>query len=101
MRKLAKKMRDETEEMEDEKIDVRREDKTIRPFDIPVQDIYGDIVTIESVKVIVDHEPIVKETQKILKKRCAHAHFRPQWYRQEHFASFSRKRQKRRCKNYG
>jgi len=35
MRKLAAKLRDETEEMEEEKVDVRREDKTIREFDIP------------------------------------------------------------------
>ncbi len=37
MRVVAKKMRDEIEEMEEEKVDVRREDKTIRPFQIPAQ----------------------------------------------------------------
>ncbi len=35
MRKLAKKLKDETEELEENKVDVRREDKTIRSFEIP------------------------------------------------------------------
>ena len=69
MRKLAKKMRDETEEMEDEKVDVRRDDKTIREFEIPTQDIYGDIVTITSVKIIQNHEPVTKEVKRVLGKR--------------------------------
>ncbi len=69
MRKLAQKLRDETDEMEDEKVDVRRDDKTIRDFTIPTQDIFGDIVTITSVKVIKDHEPVTKITNKILKRR--------------------------------
>jgi ATPase subunit of ABC transporter with duplicated ATPase domains len=68
MRKLAKKLRDETAEMEDSKVDVRREDKTIRPFNIPVQDIYGDMVTIDSVKVILTNEPIIKEKNIVLKR---------------------------------
>ncbi len=68
MRKLAKKLKDETEEMEESKVDVRKEDKAIRPFTIPVQDIYGDLVTIDSVKVIVDHEPVIKKKNKVLKK---------------------------------
>ncbi len=53
MRVLAKKMRTETEEMEDEKVDVRREDKTIRPFTIPVQeDVTGDVLTITSFSIM-------------------------------------------------
>lgn len=68
MRKLAKKMREETEVMESEMVDVRKEDKTIRKFEIPVQDIVGEIVTINSLKVIKDHEPVVKETNIILRK---------------------------------
>lgn len=66
MRKLAAKLRTETEEMEEEKVDVRREDKTIREFTIPVQDIKGEIVTINSVKVIHDHKPLEKKVDKIL-----------------------------------
>lgn len=66
MRKLAAKLRTETEEMEEEKVDVRQEDKTIHDFTIPVQDIKGEIVTIKSVKVIHDHKPLEKKVDKIL-----------------------------------
>ncbi|MFH1029708.1 MAG: ATP-binding cassette domain-containing protein [bacterium] len=70
MRRLAKKMRDETEDLEENKVDVRRDDKIIRDFKIPAQDISGgDTVIIKSVKVIRDHQPIIKEVNKILKKR--------------------------------
>ncbi|MFA6551561.1 MAG: ATP-binding cassette domain-containing protein [Patescibacteria group bacterium] len=68
MRKLAQKMREETEELEENKIDVRQEDKTIKNFTIPVQDITGEIVTIKSVKIIKNHEPAVKEVDKVLRK---------------------------------
>ena len=34
MRKLASKMRDEVEEAEENKVSVRREDKTIKDFEI-------------------------------------------------------------------
>ncbi|PKL72726.1 hypothetical protein CVV26_00475 [Candidatus Kuenenbacteria bacterium HGW-Kuenenbacteria-1] len=68
MRKLAQKLRNETEEMEENKVDVRREDKTIRNFIIPCQDIFGNIVTIKSVKIIKDHQPIIKKIDKVLTK---------------------------------
>ncbi|MFH1193474.1 MAG: ABC-F family ATP-binding cassette domain-containing protein [bacterium] len=71
MRKLASKLREETEEMEENKVEVGREDRTIRNFTIPSQeDILGDIVTIDSVKIIENHEPVIKKINKIaLKKR--------------------------------
>jgi len=69
MRKLAKKLKDETEELEESKVDVRREDKTIRPFEIPCQDIVGEIVKINSVKVIINHEAIDKPVEKVLRKK--------------------------------
>ncbi len=69
MRKLAKKMSDQTAELEDNKVDVRKEDKTIRDFIIPAQDIFGDIVTIKELKVIQNHEPIAKKVDKVLKRR--------------------------------
>lgn len=70
MRRLAKKMKDETEELEENKVDVRKDDRTIRDFKIPTEDdIIGDIVTIKSVKVIRDHQPVIKEVNKVLKKR--------------------------------
>lgn len=69
MRKLAKKLKDETIELEENKVDVRREDKTIRAFEIPVQDIVGEIVKIHSVKVIIDHEAMDKPCDIVLRKR--------------------------------
>lgn len=70
MRKLAKKLKDETEEMEDNKVEVRRDDKTIRPFTIPAQEeIFGDLVTINSVKVILDNEAREVSVERVLNKR--------------------------------
>ncbi|NTW22402.1 ABC-F family ATP-binding cassette domain-containing protein [Candidatus Falkowbacteria bacterium] len=69
MRKLASKLKEETAELEDNMVDVRKEDRTIRKFSIPVQDVSGEIVKIESVKVIRNHEPIIKEVNIILRKR--------------------------------
>lgn len=69
MRKLAKKMSDETVELEENKVDVKKEDKTIRNFTIPNQDIYGNIVTINKLTVIKDHEPVEKEVEKVLTKK--------------------------------
>ncbi len=69
MRKLAKKMKEETEEMEENKVEIRREDKTIKKFEIPTQeDLMGELVKIESVKIIEDHQPIIKKVNKVLRK---------------------------------
>jgi len=49
MRMVAKRMREKAQELEDSKIDVRREDKTIRNFRIPVQeDLSGELLNISS-----------------------------------------------------
>jgi ATP-binding cassette subfamily F protein 3 len=69
MRKLAKKMRDEIAESEENMVDVRREDKTIRDFNIQAQDISGAIVTINTVNVIINHEMVAKPKEIILRKR--------------------------------
>lgn len=70
MRKLAKKLKDETEELEENKVDVRQEDRTIRDFIIPMQEeIGGDIVNLKQVKVIKKHEPILKEINRIIRKK--------------------------------
>ncbi len=50
MRMVAKRMREKAEEMEEEKVDVRKEDKTIRPFIIPSQENIGGIVHITAFK---------------------------------------------------
>lgn len=58
MRLVAKRMRDEIEEYEENKVDVRREDKTIRPFTIESQkDLPIEILKITSYKVMHHHEP--------------------------------------------
>lgn len=58
LRAVAKRMRDLAETLEDEKVDVRKEDKTIRPFVIPFQpDVNGDIVIIPSVSVLKNGKP--------------------------------------------
>jgi len=69
MRKLAQKMKTETEELEENKVDVRREDKTIRNFTIPAQDISGEIVTLKKVRVIKNHEPFFEDINKVLGKK--------------------------------
>lgn len=70
MRKLAQKLKEETEDLEENKVDVRREDKTIRKFEIPSQeDIVGTVVNISQVRVIKNHEPVFKDVDKILGRR--------------------------------
>ena len=57
LRAVAKKMRDLAEELEEEKVDVRKEDKTIRPFKIPVQEnVNGDILVLSSVSIFKNHK---------------------------------------------
>ena len=69
MRLVAKKMRTEVEEMEEEKVDVRKEDKTIRSFTIPVQnDLIGNILSLTSYTIHSDRKPIKKKTNISLRK---------------------------------
>jgi len=69
MRLVARKMRDKAEEMEAAKVDVRREDKAIRAFEIPVQEgLIGEILKITSVSVLKNHEPEEKAVKVSLKK---------------------------------
>ncbi len=61
MRKLASKLKDQVEEAEENMVDERHEDKTINDFTIPAQtDIVGAIVKIDSVGVMINHEPVRK-----------------------------------------
>lgn len=49
LRLVAKRMREKAEELEEEIVDVRKEDKSIRPFIIPCQlDLIGEILNISS-----------------------------------------------------
>ena len=69
MRLVAKRMRDDIEEAEENKVEVRREDKTIRPFTIETQlDVPLDVVKLTSYKVIRDHIPKDVECNLILKR---------------------------------
>ncbi|MDD2566269.1 MAG: ATP-binding cassette domain-containing protein, partial [Candidatus Gracilibacteria bacterium] len=69
LRLVAKKMREAAETLEDEMVDVRREDKTIRPFTIPMQeDIAGVILQISAVSVIINHEPTIKPVDLSLRR---------------------------------
>ena len=70
MRLLAKRMRDKAEEMEEEKVDVRKEDKAIRPFVIPRQEgLQGEIVTISSFTAMnKKHKPTTREANILLRK---------------------------------
>ncbi len=69
MRLVAKKMRTEVEEMEEEKVDVRKEDKTIRPFIIPAQPgLSGVVLSLTSYTVHKDHKPVTKKANVNLRK---------------------------------
>jgi len=69
MRALAAKMREEIAESEAALVDVRQEDKTIRPFTIPVQDIGNPLLHLKSVGVMVNHKPVTKTTDITLRKK--------------------------------
>lgn len=70
MRLVARKMRDKAAEMEEAKVDVRREDKAIRDFIIPAQEgLVGEILKISSLTVMRDHEPYDLKVDVSLKKR--------------------------------
>ncbi len=69
MRNVAKKMREKVEKLEDEKIDVRKEDKTIRHFTIPVQEnIESDILRINTFTVMQNHQLVTKKANIFLVK---------------------------------
>lgn len=69
MRLVARKMRDKAQEMEDAKVDVRREDKAIRDFEIPCQTgLSGEILNISSFSVMENFKVIEKEANVSLGK---------------------------------
>ena len=69
LRMVAKRMREKVEHHEENKVDVRREDKTIRKFTIPVQnDISGTVFSLSSYTVIRDHKPKEIACEVALKK---------------------------------
>jgi ATPase subunit of ABC transporter with duplicated ATPase domains len=57
MRLVAKRMREIAEDLEEEIVDIRKEDKTIRPFTIPAQqDLSGELMKITSLTVMKNHK---------------------------------------------
>jgi ATPase subunit of ABC transporter with duplicated ATPase domains len=69
MRLVAKRMRNKAEELESEKVEVRKEDKTIRKFIIPSQpDFKGEILNISAYSVFKNHKKVTKKTKISLKR---------------------------------
>ena len=63
MRKLASKLRDEIEEAEDNKVEVRKNDKTILPFKIEFENFVGPIVSIHKIGLMNSQHEV--ETHKL------------------------------------
>ena len=69
LRLVAKKMRELAAKLEEEKVVIRREDKTIRPFTIPVQKgISGEILNISSFSIIKNYKHIIRKANISLRK---------------------------------
>lgn len=69
LRALAKTMREDAAEAEENKVDVRREDKAIRPFVIPAQeDLTGELYSISSFTRMIDGKQQEKKVSISLKK---------------------------------
>jgi ATP-binding cassette subfamily F protein 3 len=69
MRKLAAKLKDEVEELEDSKVEVRKEDRTIRPFTIPCQEDIGSVIVhFDSVEVLHNGKPVKRSVELELRK---------------------------------
>ena len=69
MRNVAQKMREKIEKLESEKVEVRREDKTIRDFILPAQKhVPSEVLQISSVSVIQNHEVVKKPAHVFLSK---------------------------------
>ncbi len=72
LRLVAKRMREKAEELEEEIVDVRKEDKAIRPFIIPSQpDLIGEILNISSFTTMKNGK-IVKHKAKISLNKNTH-----------------------------
>jgi ATP-binding cassette subfamily F protein 3 len=69
LRLVAKRMKELAEELEEEMVDVRKEDKTIRAFTIPAQpDMIGEIISITSLSMIKNQKVVEREISAMLKK---------------------------------
>jgi len=69
MRKLASKMRDEVKEAEENRVEVRKDDRTIPNFEILFENFVGPIITINKVSLMnSNHEVVERKFSLILKK---------------------------------
>ena len=68
MRKLASKMKDEIIEAEENKVSVRKDDKTIKEFGIEFENLTGPLVTIHTVSIMERHTPTTKKLEIELRK---------------------------------
>lgn len=72
MRLVAKRMRELAEDLEEEIVDVRKEDKTIKQFTIPAQnDLSGEVIKISSYSMInpKTHKPVKRTCDIALRKK--------------------------------
>jgi len=69
LRLVARRMREKAEELEEEMVDVRKEDKTIRNFQIPAQeDLVGEIFSISSFSILKQGKAVTKKASVSLNK---------------------------------
>lgn len=69
MRMVAKRMREKAEMLEETKVDVRKEDKSIRSFRIPFQSgLVGEILNISSLAVVQNHKAVQRKVKVTLRK---------------------------------
>ncbi len=69
LRLVAKRMKELAADLEEEMVDVRKEDKTIRSFHIPCQeDLSGALMTIKGLTVYKNHKPTHRKVNISLKK---------------------------------
>ncbi|MBT6254303.1 ABC-F family ATP-binding cassette domain-containing protein [Candidatus Uhrbacteria bacterium] len=68
MRKLASKLKDEVADAEDSMVSVKRDDVTISPFTIEAAPYDKPLVTISSVGIMKDHEPVHRDVDISLRR---------------------------------
>jgi ATPase subunit of ABC transporter with duplicated ATPase domains len=70
MRDVARKMRERVEDLEDETVEVRKEDRTIRKFSIPCQDeVPARVLELKSVSIMGSNGPVTRKVDILLRKR--------------------------------
>ncbi len=74
LRDVAKKMRERIEELEEEKVDVRREDKTIRDFSIPCQDELGRVLVEFRSLEVMRKDKVAERPVKLEMRKNEHLH---------------------------